>query len=386
MTEYRSRLCKTVLWLYGFNVGGAERQAFAFAKHLQRSGWADVEVWGFENGGPLARLATEAGILTRVVPIWTHRTQIRDLARAALRAAHALRKARAELVLPYMTPSNILCGLSWRLSGAKACVWNQRNAGVEAIDRRAERLAARLCSALVANSATGGRFLVETLRAPRERVHVIPNAVLLDPPRHDRKEWRERLGVSDSTFIATMTANLNEWKDHETLLRAWALVCTRQAGALHLPQLVLAGSDRGTEAALQALAQELGIAEQVSFLGHVDDIGGLLAATDTAIFLSRFEDSEGCPNAVMEYLAAGLPIIASDTAGPREVLGAELRHALVPPEDAEAVAAQLMRMIENPVARNDWKETGKRRARNAFSLENTFGKYEKLLKSLAGRD
>src|ERR1041385_7397624 len=214
---------KTVLWLYGFGVGGAERQALAFAKYLRDRHGALSEVWAFEENGPMTTLCDEAGVPWRSLPIWPMPVRSRALAVASVRAAAALRKAKTEIVLPYMTPANILCCSAWRFARARTCVWNQRNGGIEEIHRGAERFAARRAPALVANSDQGARFLVDTIGAARDRVHVIRNAVLLDAPRLDRAAWRAQLGANDTSFVVAMLANLHRWKDHETLLRAWAI-------------------------------------------------------------------------------------------------------------------------------------------------------------------
>lgn len=373
---------RTVFWLYGFGIGGAERQAFAFAKYLRDEHGVIAEMWSFEESGPITALCDAAGIPWHAVPIWPARIHARQLAIASLRVARTLRKAGADVILPYMTPANILCCSSWRLSGAKTCVWNQRNAGIDEVHPGAERFAVRRPPALVANSEQGGNYLVDTLGASRDRVHVIRNAVLVDPPQCDRATWRARLGVDESAFVVTMVANLHRWKDHETLLHAWAIVCKEMNAQ---PLLALAGNPGETAEQMRALANELGITSRIAFLGLVDDVAGLLAASNAGVLLNRVEEGEGCPNAVIEAMAAGLPVVASDIGGSREVLGPDLKEWLAAPRDARQVADRLLALARNRELREETGARARRRVMQEFSIETTFGRYAMLLEQLVKR-
>jgi len=357
-------------------IGGAERQAVAFAKYLREVRDFDVQVWAFEEGGGTPHALDAEGIPLRSVPIWPSQVRVPELIRASLRAAFALKKAKVDVILPYMTPANILCCSSWRLTGAMTCVWNQRNGGIERFHLAAERFAAHRAPILVANSEQGGNYLVDGLGARRDRVHVIRNAALVDPPRDDRAAWRSRLGVSDSAFVVTMVANLHRWKDHETLLRSWAVVCAELEEEL---LLVLAGNRGETFEELERLTVDLEISQRVLFLGLVSDVAGLLAASDASVLLNRMEEGEGCPNAIIESMVTGLPVVASDIGGSREVLGPDLKAWLAPPLDVRAVADRLLALARNDELRKKVGETARRRALTEMSKEATFGRYAELL-------
>src|ERR1051325_1272827 len=121
---------RVIVVLETLELGGAERQAVRLAERLLRDYGADVQVWGFADEGRVARACESVGIPWRLVsPHWGqyHTAQWFN---AAARFAVLLRKARAEILLPYCARSNIICGLSWRFAGAKACIWNQRDEGI----------------------------------------------------------------------------------------------------------------------------------------------------------------------------------------------------------------------------------------------------------------
>ena len=115
-----------------------------------------------------------------------------------------------------------------------------------------------------------------------------------------------------------MVANLHVYKDHATLLRAWQLVVPRLAATGRSAVLVLAGRPESSAPTVSALADELGIAQSVRFAGPVDDVTGLLSAVDLGVLCTR---TEGSPNAVLEYMAAGLPIAGTELPAVRECVG-----------------------------------------------------------------
>jgi len=89
----------------------------------------------------------------------------------------------------------------------------------------------------------------------------------------------------------------------------------------------------------------LKIQDKVRFAGHVSDVAGLLSAADVSVFSSR---SEGCPNAVLESMAAGLPVAGTDIEGIRELVGPTGAQFLAPLEDANSLASVLLKLANDP--------------------------------------
>jgi glycosyltransferase involved in cell wall biosynthesis len=113
-----------------------------------------------------------------------------------------------------------------------------------------------------------------------------------------------------------MLAVLRDNKDHETLIRGWRLFL--DAHPQGDPCLLLPGRADNAQDRIKALAFDLGLSGTVKFLGHVDDVTGLLAACDLAVFATRYE---GVPNGVLESMAMGLAVVGADHPGLREALG-----------------------------------------------------------------
>ncbi len=345
-------------------LGGSERQALLFARHLAREQRAAVEVWGtMGRPGRAAALCEESGIPWRVVPQpWVagsvaRRARLFDF---ALR----LRRARPRVILPYTALPNIVCGLVWRWTGARLCVWNQRDDGIARVGTRYEPKATSRTPLFIANSAAGAEHLVRDLHVERARVRVVHNGVELAPPESGRAEWRARLGLSAGAFAVTMVANFTVYKDHATLLRAWRPVVERLRGEGRDAALLLAGRFDETHEAAMSLAAELGIESDVRFLGQVGDVSGLLAASDAGVFCSN---SEGSPNAVLECMAAALPLAATNIPAMREALHEENHRLLAPPGDAEALASKILELAGDAGLRARLGALNRRRIEEEFS-------------------
>jgi glycosyltransferase involved in cell wall biosynthesis len=344
-------------------LGGAERQAILLARRAKEAYGISVTVAAFGRAGSAADLCDRLGLPWQIVPFdWEsgRTSRIRNL----LGVAREVRRMRPEVLLPYTMKPNVAGGLIWRLTGARLCMWNQRDEGLQRVGPRWERLAVKLTPLFASNSTHGAAFITDTLGAPRDRVRVIHNGVVLDPPGCDRAGWRARLGISEATFVACMVANLHGFKDHATLLKAWRIV--RERSAKGSAVLLLAGRPENTGEALKAQAFDLDLGRYVRFLGAVDDIPGLLSASDCCVFSSKFE---GVPNGVLEGMAAGLPVVATDIPGIREAVGEDGCAILTPPDDAESMAEGVLAIINDRAMGRRMGEISRERIRTEFSPE-----------------
>ncbi len=371
------RGARVVIVIRSFELGGAERQAVMLARFLRHHVGAEVLVWSFSPGLTVPKLLAADGIACHVQSpgsgggLW-HRTA------SLLGFVRALRRRRPDLLVPFTDLPNKVCGAVWRLTDAAGCLWNQRDEGREVTGRPLERLALRSASAFVANSAVGRAFLTERFGIAPDRVTIVPNGVRLEPAQSSPAAWRERLGLGPDQVVATMIANLHRFKDHTTLLRAWQRVVNELEP---LPVLLLAGQPGATADELGGLARELGLERSVRFLGRVDDVAGLLAASDLAVFSSR---REGCPNGILEPMAAGLATVATDIVGSREALGDDY-PLLVPELDPEAFAAAVLRLAADAGLRARLGQRNRSRAERLFTPETACAAILPVLARALGR-
>lgn len=342
---------KAIVIFDTLELGGAERQGLLFARYLKSQGW-DVAVWGLVGPpGRVSSLCDATGIRWRAVELdWKNRLlQAPHNLRVLRNLAAQLRAEHCDVLLPYTYKSNVIAGLVWRQSGARGCVWNQRDLGFyfDLFDPW-RTVSTRLVQSFVANSEASAATVRALTHKP---VTVVRNGVELAAPQTD---WRPRFA---SSFVATMIANLHANKDHATLVRAWRDVVARIPDAM----LVFAGREEETARSTRGLIAELGLTDRVTLLGPVDDIPGLLAATDVYVHSAS---SESSPNAVIEAMVAGKSIVASDIPGIRETVGDA--GLLV---SREGFASTILRVAQDHELRHALSKSAMDRARRYFSPE-----------------
>lgn len=355
---------KRILIVLGcLDLGGSERQAIQLADGLIRQQKAAVQVWGFRPPGRAAELCDQLGVPWRYVKepwgpgLLRWPGMVWNLARL-------LRRERPDILLPYTSFPNVVCGLAWRWTGARVCIWNQRDAGLN-LDSPAVPWAIRNTPLFLSNSQIGAETLIRRFRVRPERIRVVRNGVRLPAAQRDRSQWRADLGVDESCFLACMLANLQPYKDHATLLRAWRLVVDRLDQQGRTATLLLAGRLDAAEG-LQALARELHLEDKVRFLGAVEDVSGLLAAVDLGVYSSK---AEGCPNGVLECMAAGLPVVGADAPGIREAVGPAGFPWLAPPGDAGALADRIVTLAQDQAEAMRLAQCQRERIEQCFNME-----------------
>lgn len=365
MTNPRSLQGKKVILVFGsLDLGGAERQGLILAESLKNDYGADVRVWGLrDEPGRLSELCDEKVIRWRGVKCGWGKYAFTRVAKLA-RFAGVLRKERPDLVLSYTRLPNLICGIVWSFSGARAMVWNQRDEGLLLTRGFWERLAVRRTPHFVSNSGRGKTFLQDFYRVPAAKISVIRNGVVLADPVLAGHEWRKLLRIPEDALVACMVANIHPYKDHRTLIRAWARVAVPNGP---LPFLVLAGRiDEGGEV-LRKLAGELGIEDRVIFAGKVDDISGLLNFVDLCIHSSI---SEGSPNSVLEAMAAGRPVVGTDIPGIREAVGTDGVPFLAPVGDIDALASRIEEVLADAQLRERLGRMMRERVSAEFSVSS----------------
>ena len=323
-------------------IGGAETQALLLADVLRRNGW-DPRLLGLANPGPLQDRCAERGIrcLFRSFRYpWSR--YYRPL--YYLKMWGVLLTQRPAVVLSYTSVPNVLCGRVWKWAGIRGCIWNQRTAGCDRMPLGPEKAAARHASLFISNSQAGAEYLVRELGVDASRIRVVGNGIeIVDPAPETRRAVRRELSIEENAFVACMIGNLRAPKDQETLIRAWPAVADHFRRQNRTAYLLLAGRIHEEYGHLVALAETLNGSGAVRFLGYRPDVQDLLRAVDMCTFSS---DSEGLPNGVLECMAAGLPVVATDLADIRACLPERQRGGLVPPKSPGRFAETIIRTSE----------------------------------------
>lgn len=353
-----------VLFVFpSLELGGAERQGLHLARHLKEIG-CEVSIWSTLAGRGRVIEECEAA----VIPWATHRflwpCRKSSLVRDSWRLIRALRRERPHVILSYTTSPNVGCGLAWRFSSAKACIWGQRSVNDLRGDA-VERLAYHRVSGVICNAGHEVEYLRRTLGKTAAPMHVLHNGLAPAPAERSRQGWRMRLGIPENAVVGVMLANFRPEKDHVTLLRAWARVMYLVSDVESCHRLVLAGAPQFTHEEVKRLAGELGVRDTVCLPGQVKDVTGLLGACDIGVLTSHHE---GLSNAIIEYMASGLPVIATDLPGNREALGDDAGQPFCKPGDADDLAARLQALLCDAGLRRELGARNRQRASQEFSI------------------
>jgi glycosyltransferase involved in cell wall biosynthesis len=244
--------------------------------------------------------------------------------------------------------------------------------------RRLEQALARTNDALIAVSPEVRDDLVELGVAPANRIAVIRLGLDLEERLRtgpgDAEELRRRIGVASDETVITWLGRMTEIKRPEILLEAFAKL--RHSG--HRAKLLLVG-DGPLRPSLEAVAEELGIAGDTTFLGFRLDVGAVYGASDVVALTSA---NEGTPVTVIEAQAAGLPVVSTDVGGVRDILAEGESGFVVPAGDVDGVADRLERLVASRDLRRRLGESGRERAGERYSVPRLVRDVDHLYREL----
>jgi glycosyltransferase involved in cell wall biosynthesis len=257
----------------------------------------------------------------------------------------------------------IACVVLAALGGAKSLIHVHVNYG-DWMGRGVNWAFSRADAIVGVSNHTASTFVEAGYRP--DRVHAVLNAI--DPLRWDPSlspaAGRASLGVADGAPLIVSVARLFRGKGHFELINALALVKRKHPNV----RLAIVGSDypadSGTTRMLKEHASELGVGENVLFTGHRPDIAALMAACDV-FSLPSFEEPFGLVFA--EAMAMKRPVVALTNGGTPEVVEHGKCGLLSPPGDIDALAAHLLRLLDNPALRTQFGEYGRSRVEQHFT-------------------
>jgi glycosyltransferase involved in cell wall biosynthesis len=350
--------------------GGGPQHVLAVATGLRRRGWRSI-VAGPADGALFAHFG-EAGVPT--IPLRTDRLSPRTL----WRLVRVIRRHGVGLVHSHGKGAGVHARLAARLTGVPAVhtlhgIHYERygplaRAAYLALERR---LAAWTRIVVNVSRAQEREGLTLGLFAAGQSV-VILNGIdvaRLGASALDRWDARTALGLEASASVVGCVARLDEVKRLDLLLRAAAAVPSA-------PTVVLIGGGP-EEARLRALAAELGLGPRVRFAGEVPDAARLLTAFDVFAAPSR---KEGLPLAVVEAMALGVPVVASDIAAHREVLGPDSDG--LAEGSVEAFAKRLTAVVTDAELRGRLGAENRTRARSEFDVRDMLTALERVYRDI----
>jgi len=291
---------------------------------------------------------------------------------AVVQLAAAMRRDKTAVVVTVLFVSDIVGRLAGRLAGVPvvACL-QARNVNFQGWRKALLRVTAGLNACTISNSRAAIAFAAEHEGADPTRCHYVPNAIqvpaaLHPPPDWASCGWPQLVGRR----VIGSVGRLVSQKGYDILLAAIARLSATHGDL----SLLLIGT--GPPAALAAEAQALGLDGRVVFAGERADVPAFLPGLILYVQPSRFE---GMPNALMEAMAARLPVVATAVDGITELIKDGVNGWLVPPGDAAALAAALRRILDDTPGSEKMGMQARRTAIEGYSLERMTEAYEKIL-------
>lgn len=231
-----------------------------------------------------------------------------------------------------------------------------------------------ITDAFIAVADSHGEFLKDFERFPSGKVHVIRNGVDCQrfvPNPDSRQSIRRELGLKSDTPLVGIVAALRPEKNHTMLLEVAEKIRQR----IPETQWLIVG-DGPERAGLETLAASLGISDHVRFLGTRGDTERVLAALDLFVLSSL---NEASPVSILEALACGVPVVATDVGSVKESIVEGQTGRLVPSGDVAAMAEAVESLLSSPETRHRMGQTGQELVRNTGSLESMVQGYQDLV-------
>jgi glycosyltransferase involved in cell wall biosynthesis len=351
---------------HGFIEGGSERQMIQMASLLRDSGEFEVHVAALRGGGVLRSEIDRLQIPVIEFPLTSFYNS--SMVQQTRRFVSYLKQYDIKIVHSHDFYSNIFAMTAASLAGVRGRIASKRETtGTRTLAQRtAERGAFKLAHAVVANAGAVKQHLIE-IGVPDKKIVVIYNG--LDLTRFhlngdaDNALQRLDLEILRGRPVVTMVANFEyRVKDHPMLLRAAQRVKSKVPEAM----FVIAGEGE-LRPETEKLASELGLNETCLFIGRCASVPDLLAASDICVLSSQ---AEGFSNSILEYMAAGRAVVATNVGGASEaIIEGETGH-LVNAGDDRAMAERLISLLRDPEKSRTMGLNGRRRIEQRFSTEN----------------
>jgi glycosyltransferase involved in cell wall biosynthesis len=306
--------------------------------------------------------------------------------RNLLRFVRFLAGRRIDILQSHFRDSNIVATIAGRLAGVRCLVATRRNQGYwhNRVELAILRILNPLTNRFLVNAQSIRDYVQERERVPAGKIEVIYNGLVLDAFRADREQVRRavraELGVPAGVPVMIQVGNLRPVKGIDVLVRAVHTVLARYPQA----RLLIVGEGPERERLTEQI-RSLGLDRSVTLLGGRTDVARLLLAGDIGVLASY---TEGMSNAVIEYMAAGLAVVATRVGGNPELIEDGISGCLVPPGDSGALAAALERLLGEPSFAQRLAEQARSQVFDRFDVNRCVSQtqsfYERTLAAAGG--
>ena len=365
-------------------IGGTKRHVLDILTGLDPSRFEFTLIYSAERDPAFREVAADLaarGVRCVEAPMVRAPRPLTDLT-AFRRIRGVLEKGRFDVVHAHAAKAGLLArAAAWR-AGVPRVIYTphvyhfatQRGVA-RALYRAPEWLASRVTTRVVALSEGQARAMVRDGVAREDQITVIENGVDLRAYEGlDREAARRRFALPRYAPVVATLARLAPRKGVDVFLRM-AVHVLRSAPAVRF----LVAGDGPERRRLKRLRDALGLADSVDFLGELHDPRPVYAAADVIALTSRHE---GLPYVLLEAMAAGRAVVATDAPGNRDAVVDGETGLLAPVGDAAALGEQVLRLLGGPLLREDMAQRGRERAERRFTLDRFLMRTAALLRGV----
>ncbi|MHA1232667.1 MAG: glycosyltransferase [Candidatus Helarchaeota archaeon] len=291
-----------------------------------------------------------------------------------------LRSKKIDIVQTFFRDGNIVGTVSAKLAGIERIISTRRNLGYW--HNKRELLLLKILNAMtyriLANSKIVKSYVHQVENVPLNKIDVIYNGFDLSgyskPDNFNSEKLKSELGINPENKVITLVANLRPVKRIDVFINAAQLVLSKYPKTTFL--ILGDGPERKN---LKTLAHELDVSENILFLGSRNDVPNILFITDIAVLSSQ---SEGLSNSIIEYMAAGLPVICTKVGGNVELIESNKTGVLVEPNSSEKLASAITSLLDNPQKASELAKAAEKKAYELFNLKKFIKNNEKYYLNL----
>jgi glycosyltransferase involved in cell wall biosynthesis len=363
---------KIVYFIGSLRLGGAEKQVVELALGLDRSCY-DVEICCINQGGPMVESVRASGVPVRIIEVslpygkYNPRSYIHAF-KSLRRIYRYIKESKPDIIHGYLFTAYIVGILCGKWARVPVLISSRRSLGYFKQDKAwrqiIENYINRKTDAILVNSNAVWDDVLKREKHCDGKVHLIYNGVDLEkfkPGRGD-PEIRRQLRVNREDFVVGVVANLIYYKGHMEILDA-AVLLKKEFPNL---KFVFVGRDGGMQSRIEKNRDVLSLKNNVILAGSREDVHRIIPVFDILLLASH---EEGFSNVLLEGMACGKPIVATDVGGNAESVLDGVTGFIVPPRNPVKMAEALKMLLCDPALREKFGKAGRSRMEEKFSLK-----------------
>ena len=370
-----------MLFTDSFLRGGTEGQFIRLVRSLDRTRY-DIFVGCLHRHGPLLKEVEPLGVPIVEFPI--NSLYNYGSAKLFLRLVRFLQREQIQILHAFGFYTSIFTVPAGRIAGVPVVLASRR----ELLNlrspwqQRAISVACKFATAVIVNSQAAGDDVIFRGFVNRKKIELLPNCINLQEFKASRpsEEIRRELAIPAASIVVGALGNLRPEKDLGTFLLAARGVRNIDPTV----EFLVIGDGAGRDD-LKRLAVDLDLSECVHFLSDRPDVPDLIAILDILVMSSY---TESFPNAILEAMAMGVPVIATHVGGIPEIVDEGQTGFLVPPKDPQAISDRILDLCQNSSQRLRMGRAAHKRVEDEFTVQEVTGKlesiYAKLLRERCG--